>query len=448
MIATPTNQGENGHTSVRLPSQSFNLLNQKITAARMQRAGLLLILTSFIYLLWPPAECIPTTKPSVSFNLWCPSHTVLTQSLQIDTLDDSTTLLTRLQPVPVAAAVQQPALKGAALVINKIGQLEYEILPEDIPEDPVIAEMQLKTETRRRDANGAFTVIDKYTGTQLENDTMAMPKKTEKELIALGYAAMKKLNLVVAGVSRNNEKSFPNVFKRITDIGNLFRSYQVLVIENDSIDSTKKMLLEWADTNSNVHVHSYRFSMAESRKEGDTAAMRFQVLALLRNMYMAHMRRDEYDNADIVVVYDMDVGHPVSMQGIAHTFGLMVSGLPWEAACSNGVVPREWGRVFTSRINTEGMHEYALGRYFDSLAFRDKFFHNDNFRFHEGITHKPSDPAYYVDACFGGVAMYVKEALMHCSYDATDKCEHQAVNDCLRAHNYRILFNPRFMVHI
>jgi hypothetical protein len=61
-----------------------------------------------------------------------------------------------------------------------------------------------------------------------------------------GKTIMKQHKAIICGLTRDNAKELPSVIKYIERTGSLFQDYRVIMFENDSNDTTKEILSEWA----------------------------------------------------------------------------------------------------------------------------------------------------------------------------------------------------------
>eukprot|EP01134_Creolimax_fragrantissima_P006221 CFRG6221T1 len=101
----------------------------------------------------------------------------------------------------------------------------------------------------------------------------------------------------------------------------------------------------------------------------------------------------------------------------------------------------------TRKYINEHHHVYP-GRFYDSLAFRDATFNKSKFRLHEEFVHLATDEPFFVESCFGGIAIYKMDSMFHCQYNVdADDCEHYSLHECMsrNGHN-RFLFNPAMTV--
>lgn len=113
-------------------------------------------------------------------------------------------------------------------------------------------------------------------------------------------------NLVICGLVRNAEENLQRNLARLDVLRPCFRSFRVVIYENDSTDRTKEILAEYAATRENVSV-----SIADYNENplagGPFSLHRIDLMARFRNQYLEKLR--EYPDTDFVAVIDLDVYH-------------------------------------------------------------------------------------------------------------------------------------------
>jgi hypothetical protein len=296
---------------------------------------------------------------------------------------------------------------------------------------------------------------------------------SEAEVVASGYEIMASSVVEVCILCRDAVGLLPNLTRRMRTLAGKFKSTHISVIENDSKDDTVEKFRKWADFERrdgilglSVDIEHHKL-MLERRPilitgydSADYAAQRtsrYHRLSLLRNRCLMQAMKRSHIDFLIVVDVDDDVDDEAGdIDGIAHSYGLKrhAGNLDWEVVCSNSVLRQPPGVTASLYRNySEPVPEVARRWVFrDSLAFRDGVFDLDTFRFHERRIHTPYDEPYYVQSCFGGLAIYDlsrKHTDWHvCSYEAfkDDDCEHVSFHKCLGSLGWRILFNPRMTV--
>jgi hypothetical protein len=296
---------------------------------------------------------------------------------------------------------------------------------------------------------------------------------SEADVVESGYQIMASSRAEVCILCRDAASLLPNLTRRMRNLAANFKSTHISVIENDSKDDTVEKIRRWAEferedgtlgLSIDVEHHNLMLERPPVLNAGyDDAeyaaqrASRYHRLSLLRNRCLMQAMKRTYTDYLIVIDVDDDVDDEAGdLDGIAHSYGLrnQKGKYDWEVTCANSVLHQPPGVTASLYINvSEPVPDIARRWVFrDSLAFRDSNFNLNTFRFHERRIHTPYDEPYYVQSCFGGLAIYDlsrKTTGWHaCSYEAfrDDDCEHVSFHKCLRNIGWRILFNPRMTV--
>jgi hypothetical protein len=249
-----------------------------------------------------------------------------------------------------------------------------------------------------------------------------------RKRIALGRSHMASSRVAVCGLARDVERLLPKVIGRIKRVGRLFRDYEVVVYENDSIDGTLTALRAWQRSNPRVHVLSERLGLP--RWGSVPSLQRAEQMAAHRNRYREHVA-DHLNDLDYVIALDMDLPRGFSLEGLANSFGYT----SWDAMGSNGL----------SSIN-QGPPVDPM--FYDAWAFR---FEGDEqrrpveeinrLRFHRGAPPLP------VWSCFGGLAIYPMASFACGARYGGGDCEHVVFHRRMAAAGFtRQYLNPSQIV--
>lgn len=298
-------------------------------------------------------------------------------------------------------------------------------------------------------------------------------KPSEVDTIGTGYDVMARSNAEVCILCRDAVGLLPNLTRRMRAMASKFKTTHLTVIENDSKDDTVAEFRRWAKnerdfgTNAlSIEIEHHNLLLErppvvdagyDDMEYASQRSARYHRLSLLRNRCLLQLMKRPHVDFFIVLDVDKDVDDEAGdVDGIAHSFGLgqSKSVASWDVVCANSVLEEPSGVVASLYRNvSEPVPPYAKRWVFrDSLAFRDDVFDLETFRFHEKRIHTPYDEPYFVESCFGGLAIYKLRGHEHdwqqCSYEAfeDDDCEHISFHKCLRRLNWRVLFNPRMTV--
>ena len=249
----------------------------------------------------------------------------------------------------------------------------------------------------------------------------------ESQLTDAGLASMRNQRVVFCGLARNVERALPRVIQNLERCGSLFRSYRVVVFENDSEDRTGDLLETWADRNSRVQL--LRESFAWPKWEQDESPARMAAMAKARNRLLDAVA--DLEGLDYVIVTDLDLPKGFSTDGLATTFARS----EWDAVGSNslwvpptGQPPRRplyfdtWALDLGTEAPTLGGPAHPHG-------------------FERG------GPLVPVRSSFGGLAVYRFEAYVCGARYAGPRCEHIAFHEGLQERGYgRHFLNPSQVV--
>lgn len=278
-------------------------------------------------------------------------------------------------------------------------------------------------------------------------------KKYHNESVA-GKQWIHDKSIIIAGLIQNESFYIPFLKMRCHEMTKDFRDYKILIVENNSTDNTRDLLIEWSAEDPNVVILcqdpfitnalecdiQHIFPVNEMNNHSPMPT-RIQRMAFLRNVYMTHIRH-YYPYYDFLCVMDMDLHGDLYMDGFFHSFYLLKQNKNIDAITCNGV------------LATDSENYY----YYDSFAYieenesiiwentNDKSVH-DNY-VHTNITNRYSSQMIpdKVRSAFGGAALYRISSIINHSYDFSPiyySCEHSYFNN-----NLNIRVNPRFIFNI
>jgi len=183
---------------------------------------------------------------------------------------------------------------------------------------------------------------------------------------AEGKAYLKQCKIVVCGLLRDKAERIRDgrVKQLVHRIVDQFGTYKVLIVENDSTDGTRDLLLEWSKEDPNVKIlgcGGVNLPVCELKLMKTTAhstyAPRIQKMVNLRNVYMDALSEDpDVQDADFVAVIDLDLHVGLFLEGL-WDMGYHFKHHPdWSAICANGLEVRPG--VLSDRLRY--MDTYAL----------------------------------------------------------------------------------------
>ena len=242
-------------------------------------------------------------------------------------------------------------------------------------------------------------------------------------------------HVLLTGLCRDNAAMLPTTLAALEAMGQAFASYQILILENDSVDGTAELLQQQAARNPRLRVLHLELKRDLPVLYGRSSVKRTQAMAALRNRLVQEIRGQAYQHVDYVIVADLDLVALPSPRAVQAAFRLN-----FDVACAHGI---NW-------------HVHLLGgsTHYDDFAFADVI---GSRVAGACIACSPvllpplqldphRTPAILVQSCFGGLAIVRRGVFAACNYTGDD-CEHVGFNTCARLHGYdRIFLDPHMVV--
>lgn len=262
-----------------------------------------------------------------------------------------------------------------------------------------------------------------------------------------GLKHFKTKNIIIAGLLRNCSDNFSDIKRQLAMLTNLFNSYKILLVENDSNDDTRQQLLRMARDDSNitilgcgVNANVCRLNLPETIVH-DSNAKRIRKMVRLRNIYLDYINEhsDLYSDYDFVAVWDLDITGTLYADGVGMSGYYFKTNPRIEALCANGISLVNFG-LFINQVK------------FDPYAHQEKL--GDDFRtkaqehsWSWAIEQCQQDQVRKVGSCFNGFSIYRKRALENKTYEYSERngkslCEHQTLNNKLKG----VYLNP-YMIY-
>lgn len=287
------------------------------------------------------------------------------------------------------------------------------------------------------------------------------PSSTTLELF--GSDVLGNYNLVICGLVRNSKKTILKNLDVLEEISSHFSKRHFILIENDSIDGTQKLLKKWANGRDYVNliskkmdseIESTNFPHPGKKMDYSLSRKRFEKMAVLRNIYMHNL--PEYTKAlnTWVMVVDLDL-KSIPLEDTLVVLNSLIHK-QWDAVCANGLFTNPYGYV---KRKDNG----KMARPYDTLATRfleddlDKNFtildqiqtldirkewNNHQQKVWNVMMKNKDVEEIPVKSCFGGLAIYKGNKFFGRKYSGED-CEHISVH----RHLNDIKLLPQFNVY-
>ena len=261
------------------------------------------------------------------------------------------------------------------------------------------------------------------------------------------YASTQKV--IITSLLRDVADRLPEIKRKAEKVGELFKDYKILIVENDSTDGTREALLQWSRENHKVVILGCGYGAKECKlpkmpkTEGHGVDRpRIEKMVRLRNVYLEeiklHYPAEEWP---YTIMWDLDMIGSIYLDGIANTMGLMASpeGKNISVVCSYGIY--RWGAL------TLFYDTYALLHLGENFQIEDKTIHDIRKGWWEAKYQRGDEP-FEVDSCFSGFAIYKTSAfedrdVQKVEYDMSGpdnlECEHVRLNKKIKG---KKLVNP------
>ena len=260
-----------------------------------------------------------------------------------------------------------------------------------------------------------------------------------------GKKKAKEAKIVIAGLLQNGAYQIPELRERCREIVGHFKDYRIIILENNSIDSSRDDLLEWARFNDRVKilcqdpyvVNSDECNIIGSSGVKDTSPMpnRIRKMATLRNIYMDHINH-YYKDFDYLCVMDMDLEGDLFIDGFFHGLGLLNPKI--DGVACNGLIKTEDTFYYYD--------SFAYVEEHDSPSMSDiaeKSQHDNYVHIYMTQLYSTQMIPDRVQSAFGGCVVYNLKPMLDKRYDFSQNafmCEHTFFHQ-----NRRIYVDPRMI---
>lgn len=257
--------------------------------------------------------------------------------------------------------------------------------------------------------------------------------------------------IIIAGLIQNGAFQITELIRRCNDITRSFKDYRIVIVENNSIDSTRELLLEWTTKDPKVIILCQDPFQANAEEcdlskvfdrmdpmDHSPMPSRIKRMSFLRNVYMNHIQH-YYKDYDFLCIMDLDLKGSLFMDGLLHSLHLLDENKNMDAIAGNGMLMK----------NQDEFYYYDSFAHVDqneSMMWENTVDKSDHDTFvHLHITHRYSSQMIpdRVLSAFGGIALYRLSEVVDRKYNYSSHhlcCEHSFFHKDLR-----VYVNPRFL---
>jgi len=264
--------------------------------------------------------------------------------------------------------------------------------------------------------------------------------QSQDEKIKMSYKIMKEYNIIIAGCCRNVSSFIEKNIYIMNEIGKQFKSYKIIIYENDSIDGTRDLLKKMQDNKTMEYIFEDNLRIP----------LRTMRIAHCRNKILEKIEKI-YNTYDYLLMLDLD--------------DVLYSGKLIETINTCFLYKtKEWDAMFAN----------CSDKYYDIYALRKKKYltsccwNNVNILKMKGIPHNIAYNEYInkyiihypensklipVISAFGGAGLYKLKNLKDIKYDGYEEshldkqiCEHVPLNIKLYEKGCKLYINPKMLI--
>lgn len=263
------------------------------------------------------------------------------------------------------------------------------------------------------------------------------PFKINCDIKNIGESHIRDSSIIFCGLIKNGSYNIESIKKTIYSIVGICKTYKILIVENDSVDNTRQLLLEWVKKDRNVivlgcGVNSEKCNI-ESIKNNNLKGKekdRIDKMVYLRNIYMKYISKNLRDY-DYTIVYDCDLVGKLYMDGVYHSF-YNLKNYDINAVSAYGFINDSKNKMLSFLFDKLHIYDsYAFLKYnpskTDYIDSISKLYYIDS------ISKYKKDKIIKVSSCFNGITIYRTESILDRLYktiiiDDNVLCEHVPLN--------------------
>lgn len=154
-----------------------------------------------------------------------------------------------------------------------------------------------------------FPVPGTLPSTLVEDETYAPTQHTRLQMpcrvsqYGASGCTTRDLTVAFALIGRDVADELPYILRNIERMAlSVFKRTHVIMVENDCMDNTTQVFLDWAANHSrNGSTGGFGVAQLLSLPRNTGPKKNFKVLAKARNVYLQHLMRPEFDDVDFII---------------------------------------------------------------------------------------------------------------------------------------------------
>lgn len=245
-------------------------------------------------------------------------------------------------------------------------------------------------------------------------------------LIEYGRTIASTKSICITGLARDIEPKINYVLPTLTNLASVFKECYFVLYENDSKDSTPKLLADWSNSTKNIHIISEIINSTHPVGPSSKSKSRTSALASYRNKCQTYISENIPDT-DYIMAIDLDFLF-YSLEGLFNS-------IAWISSSGNKINGMAGISYMSQNKNLVN---------YDSWAFRHTWWSDQQSNmpwFGFWYPFAGSSP-FKVNSAFGGSVIYERQMFLSAQYEGYD-CEHVCFHKNISTHNkYNLYINP------
>ena len=256
--------------------------------------------------------------------------------------------------------------------------------------------------------------------------------------------------VVIAGCTKNSASYISAHLSRLVEIGKLFKTYNIIIYENDSSDNTCEILTQFKEDNSNFNfIHEENVI---ERLKYTTHHIRAQTITRGRNILLKKIKRS-YSDYDFMIMLDLD--NVLKRFKPKHILNIFNYSDVWDVVTANCI--NKYYDIWALRIPPSVWNEEIHGKIWEQPLDHDCWTQIvDNIHPRECVKNYQKiipikSPLIETESSFGGLGIYKISAINGCKYNSFEnehpRCEHVAFHKGIVRNGGRIFICPSLLVN-